>query len=295
MIVDCPSCSGRFRLNSDKHAGKQIRLRCPRCKDVFPVAVQTVAEESSESPAAGPHVLVGHSDREICSTIGEILGRENISHQICHAGDVALALMTEQIPQVAVMDVALPGLFGFEVVEKVRSRTGLEDVKIILLSSVYNKMAYKRRPSSLYGADDYLEKHHIPDDLVPKIRNLAAGRAKTDVKAPETDEERDAWDALNERILKAEEGETAVENSDSRMEKACRLARIIVSDIALYHQDKVEEGIRQNCFFELLADEIKEGERLFSDRFNGDSELGQKLLRQAFDDLIASRKSSGEF
>lgn len=291
MIVDCPSCNGRFRLDSTKHTGKQIRLRCPRCKNVFPVDVQPVSSE----PDAGPHVLVGHSDREICSTIGEILGRENISHQICHAGDVALAMMTEQVPQVAIMDVALPGLFGFEVVEKVRSRPGLEDVKIILLSSVYNKMAYKRRPSSLYGADDYIEKHHIPDDLVAKVRNLAAGRDKTDVKAPESDEERDAWEALNERIQQAEEHETAVENGDSRMEKACRLARIIVSDIALYHQDKVEEGIRQNCFFELLADEITEGERLFSDRFEGENDLGKKLLRQAFEDLIATRKSSGEF
>jgi len=31
---------------------------------------------------------------------------------------------------------------------------------------------YKRTPTNLYGADDYIEKHHIPDILVPKLNKL---------------------------------------------------------------------------------------------------------------------------
>jgi response regulator RpfG family c-di-GMP phosphodiesterase len=93
-------------------------------------------------------------------------------------------------PQVALIDVALPGLFAFELVDKVRNRPALKEVKILLLSSVYNKMAYKRTPTSLYGADDYIEKHHISDDLVPKINQLIThAKPLTKRQAPSVEEE----------------------------------------------------------------------------------------------------------
>ena len=43
---------------------------------------------------------------------------------------------------------------------------------VILIASVFNKTAYKRTPHSLYGADDYVEQHHIPDMLPVKLARL---------------------------------------------------------------------------------------------------------------------------
>ncbi len=280
MIVDCPACSARFRFPAERHVGKRMRLRCARCKDIFSVFV----------PADGPHVLVAHSDPVLCKTVAELLQQENIPHQVCHSGDEALSIMTTRAPQVALVDVALPGLFAFEVVDKVRGLPGLEQVKIILLSSVYNKAAYKRRPSSLYGADDYIEKHHIPDDLVGKIRSLSSGEAPQPPQGPQSTIQQQGWDAVNERLQQAEDSEVSGAAGGAELDDAKRLARIVASDIALYHQDKVEEGIRCGSFFELLATEICEGERLFAERFSGNPGLGSQLLRQAFDDLIASRQ-----
>ena len=42
-------------------------------------------------------------------------------------------------------------------------------------------------------------------------------------------------------------------------ELARRLARTIVSDIALYNQAKVKEGIEHDDLFDVLKDEIEEG------------------------------------
>jgi len=47
---------------------------------------------------------------------------------------------------------------------------------------------------------------------------------------------------------------------------AARLARTIVSDIAIYNKEKVEEGIKHDNIFELLKDELKEGEELYKSR-----------------------------
>ncbi len=47
---------------------------------------------------------------------------------------------------------------------------------------------------------------------------------------------------------------------------AFRLARAIVSDIALYNQNKVQEGIENDTIFDLLADELQEGREHFASR-----------------------------
>jgi len=47
---------------------------------------------------------------------------------------------------------------------------------------------------------------------------------------------------------------------------ARRLSRAIVSDVALYNQAKVQEGIKNDNLFELLEDELEEGRKLYITR-----------------------------
>ncbi len=53
-----------------------------------------------------------------------------------------------------------------------------------------------------------------------------------------------------------------VENPDL----AFRLARAIISDIALYNQEKVKDGIKNDNIFEVLDEELKEGREHFHAR-----------------------------
>jgi hypothetical protein len=50
------------------------------------------------------------------------------------------------------------------------------------------------------------------------------------------------------------------------IEKASQLARAIASDLAVYNQAKIEEGLVNDTFFELLDDEIEEGRKLFGEK-----------------------------
>jgi hypothetical protein len=49
-------------------------------------------------------------------------------------------------------------------------------------------------------------------------------------------------------------------------EQARRLARAIVSDVAIYNREKVEEGIKNDTIFELLTDQLDEGRQHFITR-----------------------------
>ncbi len=301
MIVKCPSCAARFRLDREKLGGKRVTLRCARCRVPFKVELPRT---DSRLAVKRTRVMVAHSDHDLCSTIQSIIEEAGMYCVLGHNGGDVLTQMDANPPQVAVVDVALQGLYAFEVVEKVRRRPGLANVKIILLSSVYNKVAYKRSPSSLYGADDYIEKHHIPDDLVMKINRLLVGATPTvepaergEVEAPgkQLSQQDKAGQNLNlilsvnEKIQSAENHEVSGKDIPER-ERAARLARIIVSDVSLYYQDKIDEGILNGNWSELLANEIKEARELFRERFPSQDIQQSKILEAAFLDLLEKRR-----
>ena len=300
MIVSCPACATRFRIDREKLAGKRLTLRCARCREPF--KVEFTPPGSNGVPAI--RVMIAHTDRELCQMIREIVERSGMQCLVGYDGESVLKLMDANPPQVAVVDVALQGLYAFEVVDKVRRRPGLSGVKIILLSSVYNRMAYKRSPSSLYGADDYIEKHHIPDDLIPKINRLVVGAAPVTAPAPQEEEQTGAAlsrqeaveqsaDYINKVNMQIQSAEVhQVDSSElPDMERARRLARIIVSDIALYCQERVDEGIRGGNWAELLAVEIQEARKLFRERFPDQRIQQAKILEAAFIDLLERRRT----
>lgn len=301
MIVKCPSCSARFRLDREKLSGKRVTLRCAKCRSPFMVELPLKDKPAAEKKV---RVMVAHSDPELCATILTIVNDAGFECVLGHNGEDVLKAMDAAPPQVAVVDVALQGLYAFEVVDKVRRRPGLEKVRIILLSSVYNKAAYKRSPSSLYDADDYIEKHHIPDDLVVKINQLlvgaapAAGPARKGetvssglqlTPAEQSNQSLDFICSVNEKIQSAEDHEVSGEDLPEG-DRARRLARIIVSDISLYYQDRIDEGILKGNWSELLAVEIREARRLFKERFPSADVQKSKLLEAAFIDLLEKRR-----
>ncbi|RME41377.1 MAG: hypothetical protein D6794_00740 [Deltaproteobacteria bacterium] len=69
-------------------------------------------------------------------------------------------------------------------------------------------------------------------------------------------------------------------------ELAFRLARAIVSDIALYNQDKVEEGIKNDNIFELLEEELQEGREHFHSKVSPDLAERDHLYDRAVVDVM---------
>jgi hypothetical protein len=75
-------------------------------------------------------------------------------------------------------------------------------------------------------------------------------------------------------------------------EAAVRLARAICSDLALYNEAKIVEGIEQDTFFELLSAEIEEGRELYRSRVSPDLYARTNFYDRAIVDVILRRKGS---
>jgi len=315
MLLGCPTCKTRYRLDDSRIQAVGIHLQCCRCRTVFRVAGKApqqsrpVAETSPGQAAKSVTVLVANESPDFCASVVQILAAEPFTVLCCHDGKEAMDLIEEQRPDVVLLDVALPTFYGFEICDTIRNTPELSAVKTILIASIYDKTRYKREPQSLYGADDYVEKHHIPDALSAKIYRLVFGQKTVDQDPDEStlaeeekptdleeisEQELVAQELAREELRRDEEAKTSshesAQDSDAH-HKARRLARIIVTDIALYNQKKIEEAVRNGTFYELFEEELNDGRLFYNRRIAEQVREGTRYLEDAIADLIFQKKS----
>ena len=72
-------------------------------------------------------------------------------------------------------------------------------------------------------------------------------------------------------------------------EAARRLARAIASDLSLYNEEKIVEGITNDRLFEALAEEIEEGRALFKSRVAPELYAKNFYDRAIIDILVRSK------
>jgi hypothetical protein len=70
------------------------------------------------------------------------------------------------------------------------------------------------------------------------------------------------------------------------LDVARRIARAVVSDIALYNVKKVEEGIRNDTLFDLLRSEIEEGRTYYLSRIDPEIAKNTNYYNQALVDVL---------
>ena len=302
-IIRCPACRRYYRIAGPPAPG--TRLRCSKCGEIFSMAAAAKAPGPTlATPVPAPagveqsRVLVATDGQEFQILIGKVLGAAGFSLRQACSGDEAWEAIGSWRPHVALLDVGLPGVPAFEVCDRVRADMALRGIGLILIASVFQQTRYKRAPTSLYGADDYIEKHHIRDwlpgkvvrllsvDSAPAAPEAAAPALSGAGKYPGRIDEREQETLIREELYGSQGRER--KGLERVREQLRRYARIIVSDIALYNQKTVEQGIREGTFSELLKREIDEGYRLYLLRVPP-STGGEDYYHEAVRDFIAMR------
>ena len=113
------------------------------------------------------NVLIIDDDRELCLLIKRSVLLEDIEADICNTGKVGLQKLKEKQYQLVILDVMMPGMDGFETLEKIRKESSLP----ILMFTSKNDSASKVRGLRA-GADDYLTKPFDMDELIARIVSL---------------------------------------------------------------------------------------------------------------------------
>jgi hypothetical protein len=77
-------------------------------------------------------------------------------------------------------------------------------------------------------------------------------------------------------------------------DKARRLARTIVSDIALYNREEIRKGIKNDSLFDLLAVEIERGRKLYLSRVSPEVQRQRNFYNQALVDVLIKQYGNVE-
>jgi CheY-like chemotaxis protein len=237
-------------------------------------------------------IVVAHETETIREAIRRLCADAGYRTRAVADGRLAAAALDEK-PAALVLDVALPEVHAYAVVEEARRRS--PSTRVVLVASIYNRTGYKRRPTSLYGADDYVEQHHIPDALLGKLERLIGPAPKTvelpapHVLTPEGQRIRDAGEArLSPPPAKSDAGQARA------VERAERLARLIVADIALYNGDALDAATHADDdeLQARLRTDLEEGRLLFDLRVAEEVRKKRDFIGEALEEIRQKRKTA---
>jgi two-component system, OmpR family, alkaline phosphatase synthesis response regulator PhoP len=116
------------------------------------------------------NILVAEDDRDIADLILHYLDKAGWTGHLVSTGDEALAHARATPPDLAILDVMMPGLSGFEVCRALRADASTAAVPIIILTARAEEA--DRVVGLELGADDYVAKPFSPKELVARIRAL---------------------------------------------------------------------------------------------------------------------------
>ena len=113
----------------------------------------------------GNRILVVDDEKEIADVIELYLKNENFEVVKFYTGKAALASIEKAAPDMALLDVMLPDIDGFEVLQKIREKYNFP---VIMLTA---KTEYMDKINGLMlGADDYMAKPFNPLELIARVK-----------------------------------------------------------------------------------------------------------------------------
>jgi len=336
MIAACPKCGARYRIERGKLRRDGTRLRCSRCEAVFRVSpppaepepaeeiaiaeiarepVRTSAPESFRETTDAERerlVLVADAEVEAGKAIAGALVEGGLQPVLVHDGVEAILTIQRTLPRAVVLDAGLPKMFGFQVCELMKRNQSLRQIRVVLVGAIHHRDRYRRAPSEIYGADAYLERHQLRENLLATLRGFglpvvrvaterAAARppprsqegsaGPASVQAGEARAQRVAGERSSLRPPAGDRSSLGVAPAAdpalaAEISRAERLARIIVSDVVLYNEEKLDAAIRAGSVIESFESEMQEGRGHFAQRIDARVRemrdfLGEELLRVA--------------
>ncbi len=147
--------------------GEQAALRSEHWKeqihDLFldqHVSRQSMLESTTQ-------ILIVDDNKEMADYLS-VLFADAYRCKVAYNGEDALRILSNEIIELVILDVMMPGISGVELCQKIKNNRSTSHVPVIMLSA---KITVEDQLSGLHtGADDYIEKPFNPDLLKARVR-----------------------------------------------------------------------------------------------------------------------------
>ncbi|KQY21228.1 hypothetical protein ASD16_18080 [Cellulomonas sp. Root485] len=121
-----------------------------------------------------PVILIADDDEDILHLLAFRLERSGYAVVSAKDGEEALRVAREHVPDLAVLDVRMPKLDGYEVTRALRADEATRRMPIILLTAKVQDGDVQRGFDA--GADDYVRKPFSPQELRARVQAILGRR-----------------------------------------------------------------------------------------------------------------------
>jgi two-component system catabolic regulation response regulator CreB len=123
-----------------------------------------------------PRILVVEDESGIADTIQYVLATDGFAPVWCSTAEQALREFGAEPPALAILDVGLPDLNGFELFKRLQELPGGRAVPMLFLTARSDEI--DRVVGLELGADDYVAKPFSPRELVARVRSILRRSAR---------------------------------------------------------------------------------------------------------------------
>ncbi len=129
----------------------------------------TTADEPTNASASAPlKILVVDDEPAMVGALGALLGQAGHRIIAAYDGEEALRRFSDDVPDLVLLDLAMPGMDGASVCRRIRERS---DTPIIVVSGERDRAATVELLD--LGADDYVRKPFVADELLARVRAVS--------------------------------------------------------------------------------------------------------------------------
>jgi DNA-binding response OmpR family regulator len=121
-----------------------------------------------------PLVLIADDDPDILELVSLTLERDGYDVVRARNGEEALRIASERQVHLAVLDLMMPGIDGYEVTRRLRAGTADHRLPILILSAFAEDRQAAQALAA--GADAYMRKPFSPRELLQKAGSLILDR-----------------------------------------------------------------------------------------------------------------------
>jgi len=124
-----------------------------------------------------PRILIAEDEPGIADTLQYVLQGDGFAPAWCATAEAAIASFAEQVPALAILDVGLPDMNGFELFKRLQALPGAARVPMLFLTARSDEI--DRVVGLELGADDYIAKPFSPRELVARVRTILRRSQRT--------------------------------------------------------------------------------------------------------------------